>query len=158
MAAFLHFEPISALPALLASSCDRPRFAFIVFQLLASVADDTGTVGPFVPNGKGSLPVRDWLAGQLLPMCVQSRRSPTPPPDQENTLAAARTNVSRVVSSLVRAGLLERHYAGYATNHVNRGGGRHVVYVIKPPPESAPLLPQIVKKLSAPPVQLAMFA
>ena len=27
---------------------------------------------------------------------------------------------------------MTRHYAGYATNHKNRGGGRHAVYVIKP--------------------------
>jgi hypothetical protein len=24
-----------------------------------------------------------------------------------------------------------RHYAGYATNHRNRGGGRHAVYVVR---------------------------
>jgi hypothetical protein len=32
----------------------------------------------------------------------------------------------------VRAGFLTRHYAGYATNHRNRGGGRHAVYVVEP--------------------------
>jgi hypothetical protein len=25
-----------------------------------------------------------------------------------------------------------RHYAGYATNHANRGGGRYAVYVVAP--------------------------
>jgi hypothetical protein len=27
---------------------------------------------------------------------------------------------------------MSRFYAGYATHHANRGGGRHAVYVIKP--------------------------
>jgi predicted transcriptional regulator len=47
-------------------------------------------------------------------------------------LAVDRANVSRAISDLVRAGLMRRHYAGYATNHSNRGGGRHAVYVVEP--------------------------
>ncbi|MGC1470864.1 MAG: hypothetical protein WA793_15920, partial [Sphingorhabdus sp.] len=39
---------------------------------------------------------------------------------------------SRAISDLVKAGYLSRHYAGYATNHSNRGGGRHAVYVVQP--------------------------
>jgi hypothetical protein len=43
-----------------------------------------------------------------------------------------RQNVSRAISDLVKAGLVTRHYAGYATNHINRGAGRHAVYVLSP--------------------------
>ena len=43
-----------------------------------------------------------------------------------------RANISRAISDLVRAGLVTRHYAGYATNHQNRGGRRHAVYVVRP--------------------------
>jgi len=51
---------------------------------------------------------------------------------EEQVLAVGRANVSRAISDLVRAKLMTRHYAGYATNHHNRGGGRHVVYVVEP--------------------------
>ncbi len=51
---------------------------------------------------------------------------------EEQVQAVGRANVSRAISDLVRAGLMTRHYAGYATNHKNRGGGRHAVYVVKP--------------------------
>ena len=51
---------------------------------------------------------------------------------EEHVLTVGRANVSRAISDLVKAGLLRRHYAGYATNHVNRGGGRHAVYEVAP--------------------------
>lgn len=44
----------------------------------------------------------------------------------------ARANLSRAITDLVKAGLLRRHYAGYATDHANRGGGCHAVYIIAP--------------------------
>ena len=98
--------------------------------------------------------LRDWLCTQLLPMSEQSVRRAglrgrvrislqhqlTGDPDadtarvdhavEEQVLAVGRANVSRAISDLVRAGLVTRHYAGYATNHENRGGGRHAVYVV----------------------------
>ena len=37
------------------------------------------------------------------------------------------TNVSRALSDLVRAGLLQRHYQGYRVDHPNRGAQREVV-------------------------------
>ena len=51
---------------------------------------------------------------------------------EEQVLAVGRANVSRAISDLARAGLVTRHYAGYATIHENRGGGRHAVYVVPP--------------------------
>lgn len=100
--------------------------------------------------------LRDWLCTQLLPMSQQPARraalrarvaaslkdelTGNPMIDEprldaaveEQVLAVGRANVSRAISDLVRAGLVNRHYAGYATNHQNRGGGRHAVYVVKP--------------------------
>ena len=100
--------------------------------------------------------LRDWLCTQLLPMSEQSVRraalrarvtaslqdqlTGNPEVDaprvdhavEEQVLAVGRANVSRAISDLVHAGLVTRHYAGYATNHENRGGGRHAVYVVPP--------------------------
>lgn len=100
--------------------------------------------------------LRDWLCTQLLPMSEQNVRRAglrarvtaslqhqlTGDPEvdavrvdhavEEQVLAVGRANVSRAISDLVRAGLVTRHYAGYATNHENRGGGRHAVYVVPP--------------------------
>jgi hypothetical protein len=45
-------------------------------------------------------------------------------------LRSGRTNVSRAVSDLVRAGLLRRHYKGYRVDHPNRGAQREAVYTI----------------------------
>jgi predicted transcriptional regulator len=47
-------------------------------------------------------------------------------------LAVGSAKFSRAISDLVRAGLVRRHYAGYATNYANHGGGRHAVYVVEP--------------------------
>ena len=130
-------------------------------QLIAEVADGRGQAGPFVagPSSAGAgepVLLRDWLCTQLLPMSEQPARRAalrerveaglkdelTGRPEidephieaavEEQVLPVGRANVSRATSDLVRAGLVTRHYAGYATNHKNRGGGRHAVYVVKP--------------------------
>ena len=49
---------------------------------------------------------------------------------RDRVLASGKTNLSRAVSELVRAGLLRRHYAGDYVDHHNRGGQRHVVYTV----------------------------
>ena len=107
---------------------------------------------------QGGVPVllREWLCSQLLPMSEQPARRAAmrarvaaalkdeltgdavrdaariDAAVEEQVQAVGRANVSRAISDLVRAGLMTRHYAGYATNHKNRGGGRHAVYVVKP--------------------------
>ena len=43
---------------------------------------------------------------------------------------SGKTNVSRAVSDLVRAGLVRRHYAGWCKDHQNRGGQRQSVYTV----------------------------
>ena len=42
--------------------------------------------------------------------------------------SSAVCNVSRAVSELVKAGLLNRHYQGYRVDHENRGAQRQAVY------------------------------
>ncbi len=147
---------IGAIFAALAKCSTRPRYAFLVLQLVTEAADGRGRAGPLVDTG-GNTPLylRDWLCTQLLPFSERDgRRSALRARVQkslhdrmtgeatydamlidcaveEQVLAAGRTNVSRAISDLVKAGFLSRHYAGYATNHTNRGGGRHAVYVVE---------------------------
>ena len=142
--------------ATLAAASARPRYAFLVLQLVAEVADRQGKAGPLVKRGEGPMGLRDWLCTQLMPMSERNARRAALRArviaglaDQltgevthdervissavdDQVLAVGRANVSRAISDLVNAGLLRRHYAGYATNHLNRGGGRHAVYVIEP--------------------------
>lgn len=142
----------------------RPRYAFLVLQLVVEIADVRGHAGPFILREGRAVLLRDWLCRQLLPLSEQNRRraalrgrvaaslastlSGDPAADAaridqavaEQVNAAGRANVSRAISDLVRAGLVTRHYAGYATNHENRGGGRNAVYVV--PPAVMRLLPR----------------
>jgi hypothetical protein len=151
------FSSIGAIYATLAKLSERPRYAFLVLQLVTEAADERGRAGPLVHTGETSpMFLRDWLCTQLLPMSERDgRRSALRARvveglrDQltgeakhdeasietaiaEQVLAVGRANVSRSISDLVKAGFLSRYYAGYATNHGNRGGGRHAVYVVQP--------------------------
>jgi hypothetical protein len=149
-----HSSGIGFIYATLAKLSARPRYAFLVLQLVTEAAD--ARAGPLVRDGSNSpLLLRDWLCTQLLPLSERDdRRSAlrarvletlgdrlggNAEADEaliaeavvEQVLAAGRSNVSRAISDLVKAGFLNRHYAGYATNHANRGGGRHAVYVVE---------------------------
>lgn len=149
------------LPALLdrlTLASERPRYSFMVLTLIDRVADATGVAGPWVQTEEGAVPIRDWLTDALI--CV-ARRDPRRMaitnqvrrdlerrqelPDhpfaaeavlQEGVRArlrvSGRTNISRAVSDLVRAGLVHRHYQGYRVDHANRGAQRHAVYTILP--------------------------
>ena len=70
-------------------------------------------------NGGDMLPVDASLAEQAIAEEVCSR-----------LLRSGRTNVSRAVSDLVRAGLIHRHYQGFRVDHENRGAKREAVYTI----------------------------
>jgi hypothetical protein len=147
---------IGSIYATLAKMSARPRYAFLVLQLVAEVADARGRAGPLVRDRNDNpIFLRDWLCTQLLPMSErEGRRSALRTrvienvshwltgdvtqdeilidgAVEEHVLAVGRANVSRAISDLVKAGFLTRHYAGYATNHANRGGGRHAVYVVE---------------------------
>ena len=149
-----HISGVGAIYAALAAASNRPRYAFLVLQLVAEAADAYGRAGPIVGRGDAPMLLRDWLCTQLLPMSeqtvrraalrarvttsLQDRMTGISEADaarvdhavEEQVLAVGRANVSRAISDLARAGLVTRHYAGYATNHENRGGGRHAVYVV----------------------------
>lgn len=147
---------MATLLDLLAEACSRPRYAFMVLSLIAEVAGADGKAGPFIVRDGASIPLRDWLGQSLTPMGGRDPRRlaladrvreeltacgalPSDPLHagahvesevRDRVLASAKTNLSRAVSELVRAGLLRRHYAGDFIDHHNRGGQRHVVYTV----------------------------
>ena len=140
--------------AALSAYSARPRFAYMLLGLMSEVADNKGSIGPRV--GSQSATVREWLASSLIPMCAHHRRRqsllqrmrkemaaelPLDPEAanalleeklKERAARSVKTNISRAMTELERAGLVKRHYAGYRTNHHNRGGGRHAVYTVTP--------------------------
>lgn len=106
----------------------RPRYAFLVLQLIAEAADERGQAGPFVKCEGRAVLLRDWLCDQLLPISERPGRraglrlrveqaiagslSSIPDIDaqridqavDEQVRAVGRANVSRAVSELVKAG------------------------------------------------------
>lgn len=147
----------------LATISARPRYAFMVLNLIAKAAGPSGRAGPSVRGPDGPVPVRDWLCDALTPMAqrkpqrlalVESVRNelagaaklPTDSAEAEAVVKAevkkrvrqsGRGNVSRAVSELVRAGLLTRHYQGYRVDHQNRGAQRQAVYTLTTDARSA---------------------
>lgn len=148
-----------SLPALLdqiASVSTRPRYAFMLLNLIAAVADAKGSAGPYVSHPGGTVLLRDWLCDALVPMAQRDskRRAMTVRICEELGLpehpatrgagapaavddevrarvrAAGKANLSRAVTELVKGGLLERHYEGYRVDHKNRGAQRHAVYTL----------------------------
>jgi len=156
---------LGGIYALLSQASSRPRYAFLVLQLIAELADERGHAGPFVKTEGRAVLLREWLCDQLLPMSERPGRraslrrrveaamagslSGNPELDaqrieqavDDQVRAVGRANVSRAVSELVKAGIVSRFYQGFATNHVHQGGGRNVVYVVKP--EVLQLLPKV---------------
>ncbi|WP_254798590.1 hypothetical protein [Sphingobium sp. AS12] len=144
--------------AMIAHSSSRPRYAFMVLNLIAEVARPDGSAGPWVKQDGRSVLLRDWLCDALVPMghrdprrialCERVRsafeRAGTLPASSEDATraiddevrdrvrAAGKSNLSRAVSDLVRAGLLRRHYQGYRVDHHNRGAQRQAVYTLAP--------------------------
>ncbi len=152
-------KEVMDLPALLerlAAVSRRPRYTYMVLNLIAKAAGSTDSAGPYVKDADRHVPVRDWLCDALVPMaqgdarrlaiveavrCDLERRHALPADkaaaarviDKEvraRVRSSGRCNVSRAVSDLVRAGLLKRHYQGYRVDHHNRGARREAVYTI----------------------------
>ena len=141
---------------LLSEISPRPRYTFMVLNLIARAAGRTDSAGPYVRDGDRTVPVRDWLGDALMPMARNDGRRRTVIAQVRTDLATAGTlpenvreaetaiaaevrrrlihstksNVSRAVSDLVKAGLLHRHYQGYRVDHENRGAGREAVYTL----------------------------
>lgn len=147
---------VGGIYAVLSEVSRRPRYAFLVLQLVAEIADGEGRAGPHVRTGAQPVLLREWLCTQLLPMSEQTVRRAAlrarvtallaaeltgnsradrqriDDAVEQQVLNVGRANISRAISDLVRAGLVTRHYAGYTTDHPNRGGGRNAVYVVRP--------------------------
>lgn len=145
------------LIGLIAEISPRPRYAFMVLNLIAKAAGgNSGSAGPYVVQDDCKIPLRDWLCDSLVPMAKRDARrlaivtevrsaladqSALPDDPVEASLIierevrarvrrSGRCNVSRAVSDLVRAGLVRRHYQGYRIDHHNRGAQREAVYTI----------------------------
>lgn len=136
----------------------RPRYTFMVLNLIARAAGRGGSAGPYVLNAGERVPIRDWLCDALVPVARRDARRlaivaevretlhargalPADPAEaaslieaevRERVRRSGRCNVSRAVSDLVRAGLLRRHYQGYRVDHANRGAQREAVYTLSP--------------------------
>lgn len=149
------------LPAVLERLADispRPRYTFMVLNLIARAAGSTDSVGPYVSEAGAAIPIRDWISDAMMPMLQRDARRraivaqvreelertgllPDDARTAEDMIASevrdrlrhsGRSNVSRAVSDLVRAGLVRRHYQGYRVDHENRGAQREAVYTIMP--------------------------
>lgn len=156
----ISFPPgLPDLPAVLerlTAICERPRYSFMVLNLIAQASAQTGKAGPYVRVGDQRVPVRDWLCDALMPVAQRAPRrkgialrvraeleaSNALPADEDEARSliedlvhrrirlSGRTNVSRAVSELVRAGLVRRYYQGFRVDHHNRGAKRQAVYTV----------------------------
>lgn len=147
---------LSTLLERVAQVSTRPRYAFMLLTLIAEVAAPDGSAGPLVRQGRALVSLRDWLSDALTPMghrdprrqalaervrseLILAGKLPQDPAAaaaaveaelRERVRASGKTNLSRAVSELVGAGLLRRHYQGYAVDHHNRGAQRQAVYTL----------------------------
>lgn len=147
---------VSSLLDRLARCSTRPRYAFMLLNLIAEVAGPDGSAGPLIGRGRALVPLRDWLSDALTPMGHRDPRrralaqrvrdelaAQARLPDEEalavalvedevrlRVRASGKANLSRAVSELVAAGLLRRHYQGYRVDHHNRGARRQAVYTL----------------------------
>ena len=144
--------------ARVATASARPRYTFMVLNLIARAAGSNGSSGPYVREEDRVVPIRDWLCDAMTPMAARDHRRMAIaaqvqadllaegrlPPDpraarvtidegvRERVRASGKTAVSRAVSELVKAGLVRRHYQGYRVDHENRGAQRQAVYTVLP--------------------------
>jgi hypothetical protein len=150
------------LPGIMRTIADnsaRPRYTFMVLDLIARVAGRGGAAGPLVRDGEQLVPIREWLSAAIAPSAARHhyrkatietvRRDlasrgllPADPQEAERTVEcevadrvriSGMTAVSRAVSELVKAGLVKRHYQGYRVDHCNRGAQRQAVYTVPGP-------------------------
>jgi len=154
-----HPTSLPGLPGILerlTGLCERPRYSYMVLNLIAQASSSTGSAGPYVQVGDRLIPVREWLCEALMPVAQRDPRRlgiadrvradlagrGVMPTDLEQATRLVEehvnrrirrsglTNVSRAVSELVRAGLVRRHYQGYRVDHHNRGAQRQAVYTV----------------------------
>lgn len=142
----------------IAEHSTRPRYTFMVLDLIARVARPNGEAGPLVRDGQALVPIREWLAATIALSSARNHQRrdtaakvranletagelPVDPAEADRLVEAqvgerirdtGMTAISRAVSELVRAGLIRRHYQGFLVDHENRGAQRHAVYTITP--------------------------
>ena len=147
---------LPAVLAQLATVSSRPRYAFMVLNLIARAADRSGSAGPYVHDQNRRVPVRDWLCDAMTPVAQRDPRRLALVGQVRDELAAAgalpdeadaaksaiedevsarvrrsgKTAISRAVSDLVKAGLVTRYYQGHWVDHQNRGAQRQAVYSV----------------------------
>jgi len=155
-------QPTTSMPDIvrtIAEHSARPRYTFMVLDLIARVARPNGQAGPLVRDGEALVPIREWLAAAIAPSGARyhHRRVTADkvraalyakgelPDDRdeaerlvdtqvrERIRETGMTAISRAVSELVRAGLIMRHYQGCWVDHENRGAQRHAVYTVTDP-------------------------
>lgn len=138
----------------LSDVCSRPRYAFAVLNLLAEQAGPGSIVGPFIREDGEVLTLRAWIGKRLsrlsgrgerrrkIEQRIRKQLAGTLPDDlfeaqkivdaavDQHVRATGADNFSRVISELEKAGYVSRFYAGYRTNHQNRGGLRNLVCVL----------------------------
>ena len=111
----------------------------MVLNLIAQVARPDGRAGPWIKRGTELISLRDWLCDALRPMAQRgpraaalfervridldergllpdgdaARRQAIEAEARARVRTAGKSNLSRAVSELVSAGLLDRHYQGY---------------------------------------------
>jgi len=129
-----------------------------VLNLIAKAAGEGESAGPYVLEAGKRQPIRDWLCDALLPLAqrdgrrkaiVEAVRTELKKQGRigadhieteklvtegvrSRVLRSGKSNVSRAVSDLVRAGLLKRHYQGFRVDHPTRGAQREAVYTLTP--------------------------
>lgn len=139
----------------LSEKSTRPRYAFMVLNLLCEQAGPGNRAGPFITNPDGQpLPLREWLGERMSRMSGRDKRrreltrrirasmQDRLPNDlidaqklvDEAVAAHVRStgadNASRVLAELEQCGYLTRFYQGRVTNHENRGGLRNLVCIL----------------------------
>ena len=159
-------QPTTSMPDIvrtIAEHSARPRYTFMVLDLIARVARPNGQAGPLVRDGEALVPIREWLAAAIAPsgaryhqrrmtadkvrVALEARGELPDDRDEAERLVDAQvgeriretgmTAISRAVSELVRAGLIKRHYQGCWVDHENRGAQRHAVYTVTDPVRAA---------------------
>lgn len=164
--------PVVGLPdivRIIAEHSGRPRYTFMVLDLIARAARTNGEAGPLVREGEVLVPIREWLAAAIAPSGARHHQRRATADKVRAALAAkgelpgdpveaarrvdaelseriretGMTAISRAVSELVKAGLIRRHYQGFFVDHENRGAQRHAVYTVTDAVRAA-LQPSIV--------------
>lgn len=69
-----HKSGVGGIYAVLSEVSRRPRYAFLVLQLVAEIAEE-GRAGPYMRTGAKPMLLREWLCTQLLPMSEQTVRA-----------------------------------------------------------------------------------